>query len=150
MSYYKYKQTEEQFAAKLARDLKQPEVYVKLYLSKRMGVRVSVIDHILTKSVDTILKTQSLQVPEALAEAIQQEIALYKVLKNDKASQMMMLGLAYDEVSKKPKEAAAEDDVHTVSSVETFEATDEMLDAEACLGVDPDRFLKHGVLGRTA
>ena len=25
----------------------------------------------------------------------------------------MMLGLAYDEVSKKPKEAAAEDDLHT-------------------------------------
>ena len=55
----------------------------------------------------------------------------------------MMLGLAYDEVSKKPKEAAAEDDLHTVS-VETFEATDDKLDAEACLGVDPDRFLKHG------
>ena len=60
----------------------------------------------------------------------------------------MMLGLAYDEVSKKPKEAAAEDDLHTVS-VETFEVTDDKLDADACLGVDPDRFLKHGVLGRT-
>lgn len=80
----------------------EPDIQVKLYLSMRLGTRVSTIDHYLDKAVELFYNDPNIgTASQALAKSIPRESRLYSSLKNDRAAENYFLGLIHDGLSRR-------------------------------------------------